>query len=146
MTVKTPITVGYGDDIILCAIMDETTSLSQISIEGRRTGTNSMLGKRETYPEEQLKAGARRVTGEYKQRIVEESEQCRYRELGLLLYQEGLTYVRIRKWRIATAEGTLKKLSLIIHQKFSFGHQTLVSFLGVTLDWRRARFFEGSLR
>jgi transposase len=59
--------------------------------------------------EVQPKPERRRLTAEYKRRIVVEAEQCQYGELGSLLRREGLTYAQIGKWRTAYAEGTLEK-------------------------------------
>ncbi len=60
-------------------------------------------------PEVEPKPERRRFTGEYKQRIVTEAEQCQHGELGSLLRREGLTYAQIGKWRSAAAEGKLDK-------------------------------------
>ena len=70
MTVKTPIIVDYRDDIILCTIMDETTSLSQFSMAENRDKQH--VREARNLSEAKLKADPRRVTGEYKQRIVED--------------------------------------------------------------------------
>ncbi len=58
-------------------------------------------------PQVQPKPERRRLTAEYKRRIVEESEACRHGELGALLRREGLTYAQINNWRKAQANGTL---------------------------------------
>ncbi len=68
-----------------------------------------MLEDHQPNPEVQAKPKRRRFTAEYKKRIVIESEQCQYGELGSLLRREGLTYAQIGKWRKADAEGTLNK-------------------------------------
>ncbi len=68
-----------------------------------------MLEDHEPNPEVQAKPKRRRFTTEYKKRIVMESDQCQYGELGSLLRREGLTYAQIGKWRKAHAEGTLNK-------------------------------------
>lgn len=58
-------------------------------------------------PQVQPKPERRRLTAEYKQRIVAEAEQCKYGELGSLLRREGLTYAQINQWRKAQASGNL---------------------------------------
>lgn len=60
-------------------------------------------------PQVQPKPERRRLTAEYKQRIVEEAQQCQHGELGALLRREGITYAQIGKWRTAYAQGTLDK-------------------------------------
>jgi transposase-like protein len=57
----------------------------------------------------QPKPERRRLSAEYKRRIVAEAEKCKYGELGSLLRREGLTYAQISKWRKAVAEGTVDK-------------------------------------
>lgn len=58
-------------------------------------------------PQVQPKPERRRLTAEYKQRIVAEAEQCKHGELGSLLRREGLTYAQINQWRKAQASGNL---------------------------------------
>jgi transposase len=58
-------------------------------------------------PQVQPKPERRRLSAEYKRRIVQEAEQCQHGELGSLLRREGLTYAQINTWRKAFATGTL---------------------------------------
>lgn len=58
-------------------------------------------------PYVQPKPARRRLSAEYKQRIVAEAAECQHGELGALLRREGLTYAQINLWRNAHASGTL---------------------------------------
>ena len=64
-----------------------------------------MYQDRKAKPEVQPKAERRRLSAEYKRRIIEEAARCQHRELGSLLRREGLTYAQIANWRKAHATG-----------------------------------------
>ena len=66
-----------------------------------------MYQDRRMNPEVQPKAERRRLSAEYKRRIIEEADRCQQGELGSLLRREGLTYAQIANWRKAHAAGNL---------------------------------------
>jgi len=66
-----------------------------------------MYQDRRMNPEVQPKAERRRLSAEYKRRIIEEADRCQHGELGSLLRREGLTYAQIANWRKAHAAGNL---------------------------------------
>ena len=65
-----------------------------------------MPEERRPKPEVQPRSERRRLSADYKRRIVAEAEKCQHGELGSLLRREGITYAQIGKWRSAHAEGT----------------------------------------
>ena len=66
-----------------------------------------MYQDRRMKPEVQPKAERRRLSAEYKRRIIEEAIRCQHGELGSLLRREGLTYAQIAGWRKAHVSGNL---------------------------------------
>lgn len=50
-------------------------------------------------PEVRPRVTRRRFSSEYKQRIVEEADQCRHGEQGALLRREGLYHSQLSTWR-----------------------------------------------
>lgn len=62
-------------------------------------------------PEVLAQAKRRQFTAEYKQRILEEADQCQERgEIGALLRREGLYSSHLSKWRQQRAAGQLRGL------------------------------------
>ena len=63
-------------------------------------------------PEVVARARRRRVTSEYKLRIVQEAERCREKgEIGMLLRREGLYSSNLTTWRKEVQGGSLRALS-----------------------------------
>ena len=58
-------------------------------------------------PEVRPRVTRRRFSSEYKQRIVEEADQCRHGEQGALLRREGLYHSQLSTWRSQRDRGTL---------------------------------------
>ena len=67
----------------------------------------SQLKKNYPNPEVSPKSQKRRLSPEYKRRILEEAAACEHGELGALLRREGLYYSSLAAWRKEVEAGTL---------------------------------------
>lgn len=67
----------------------------------------SQLKKTYPNPEVSPKPQKRKLSAEYKRRILEEAAACEHGELGALLRREGLYYSSLAAWRKEAEAGTL---------------------------------------
>lgn len=67
----------------------------------------SQLKKDYPNPEVSPKSQKRKLSPEYKRRILEEAAACEHGELGALLRREGLYYSSLAAWRKEVEAGTL---------------------------------------
>jgi transposase len=67
----------------------------------------SQLKKNYPNPEVSPKPQKRKLSPEYKRRILEEAAACEHGELGALLRREGLYYSSLAAWRKEVEAGTL---------------------------------------